>query len=148
MRLAPESFRSTVFVVIQFACLIVIFFNVNLIPVNFVIGFGIVFFLILGIWAVTLMKFSFNIAPDIPTGKELILKGPYKFIRHPMYTSVLGITIFLILNDFNYIRIIFFLILLINLLFKLNYEEKLLTSKFSEYTSYKKSTKRLIPYIY
>ena len=148
MRLAPASFKSAVFVVIQFVCLIVIFININLLPDNIFIAFGISIFLILGIWAVSSMKFSFNIAPDISSDAKLALKGPYKFIRHPMYTSVLGITICYILNDFSLLRFLVFVILLINFILKLDYEEKILLAKFPEYTDYKRLTKRLIPFIY
>ena len=94
------------------------------------------------------MNFRFNIAPDISSNSKLIVKGPYKFIRHPMYTSVLGISFYLIMNDINYFRIIIFTILLVNFLFKLDYEEKILISKFPEYSEYKKTTKKLIPFLY
>lgn len=148
MQLAPASFKSTVFVVIQFVCLIVIFININIIPDNVYVILGIGIFLILGIWAVLDMKFSFNIAPDISPEKELSQKGPYKFIRHPMYSSVLGITLFYILNDFSSIRIIIYVILTVNFIMKLDYEEKILLAKFPKYSDYMKITKRLIPFIY
>lgn len=148
IRLVPASFKSAVYVVIQITCLFIIFYKINLIPSNIFILVGLAFFLILGIWAVYTMNFSFNIAPDISSNSKLIVKGPYKFIRHPMYTSVLGISFYLIMNDINYFRIIIFTILLINFIFKLDYEEKIITSKFPEYSEYKKTTKKLIPFLY
>jgi protein-S-isoprenylcysteine O-methyltransferase Ste14 len=148
MRLAPASIKSAVFVVIQFVCLIVIFLNVSIVPHNIYLILGIALFLFLGIWAIFIMKFNFNVAPDLVSNAKLVKEGPYKFIRHPMYTSVLGITICYILNDFSPLRILIFVILLINFILKLNYEENILIAKFSEYSDYKKSTKRLIPFIY
>jgi len=148
IRLVPASFKSAVYVVIQITCLFIIFYKINLIPSNIFILIGLAFFLILGIWAVYTMNFRFNIAPDISSNSKLIVKGPYKFIRHPMYTSVLGISFYLIMNDINYFRIIIFTILLVNFLFKLDYEEKILISKFPEYSEYKKTTKKLIPFLY
>lgn len=148
MQLAPASFKSTVFVVIQFVCLIAIFINVNFIPNNISVGIGIAIFLILGFWAMSYMKFRFNIAPDISSGKDLVQKGPYKFIRHPMYTSVLGITLCYIINEFSPLGIVIYVILMVNFIMKLKYEEKILLAKFPEYTDYMKSTRTLIPFIY
>jgi protein-S-isoprenylcysteine O-methyltransferase Ste14 len=34
------------------------------------------------------------------------------------------------------------------LLIRMNYEEKVLTAEFPEYTKYKRKTKRLIPYVF
>ena len=148
MKLVPASFTSAVFVFIQFACLIAIYYDIHLYPSNIFIGSGLSFFLFVGIWAIYTMKFNFNIAPDISPNSNLIINGPYKYVRHPMYLSVLGITICFIINDFSLFEIAIYVILLINFIMKLEYEEKILLAKFPEYSDYVKYTKRLIPYIY
>ena len=105
-------------------------------------------FAIPGILAMIIMKFNFNIAPDINESSELIEKGPYRIIRHPMYTSVIGIHVIWVANDFSYFRGFILLILIIDILFKLSYEEKILIVKFSEYRTYIEKTKKIIPFIY
>ena len=65
-----------------------------------------------------------------------------------MYASVLLVTLMLVINNFTLLRIIFWLVLLIDLHFKFLYEEKILLKKYSEYADYKNNTKRLIPFIY
>lgn len=148
MRLAPASFESAVYVMIQFASIIVIFLNVSIVPQNLYLVIGIAFFLLIGMRAFLVMKFNFNIAPDIVSDAKLRIEGPYKFIRHPMYTSVLGFTLMYVIDSFNIFNLMMFVILLIDLLMKLNYEEKLLIKQFPEYSEYRKRTKRIIPFIY
>jgi protein-S-isoprenylcysteine O-methyltransferase Ste14 len=148
MRLAPASFESAVYVMIQFASIIVIFLNVSIVPHNLYFVFGIALFLLIGMRAISVMKFKFNIAPDIVSDAQLRIEGPYKLIRHPMYTSVLGFTLMYVIDSFSVFNLIMFVILVVDLLMKLNYEEKLLMKKFPEYSEYRKRTKRIIPFIF
>ena len=71
-----------------------------------------------------------------------------KLIRHPMYASVLLVALMLVINHLTLWRIGLWLILFIDLYFKLSYEEKLLLTKYPEYLKYKSNTKRLVPFIY
>jgi len=81
---------------------------------------------------------------------QLITKGIYHYIRHPIYLGML-LTFFgyafsfrTIISSFTFL--IFFFILFNN---RMNLEEKLMKIKFgTEYELYLKKTKRLIPYIY
>lgn len=101
------------------------------------------------LWAVGVMKIgSFNISPILKDNSRLVQSGPYKYIRHPMYTSVLLVTLMMVVNELTVVRIAVWFILLIDLILKLNYEEKLLTNHFDEYKSYLKRTKRLLPFVY
>jgi protein-S-isoprenylcysteine O-methyltransferase Ste14 len=46
--------------------------------------------LILGLWALNHNKRgNFNIQPKLKDGCHLVTSGAYKYIRHPMYTSVI-----------------------------------------------------------
>ena len=79
---------------------------------------------------------------------NLIKDGPYKIIRHPIYTGVLvmmlgsGIIIGNIL-DFVWVLFCFF-----GLYRKSKQEEKLLINEFGQlYEQYKKETKMMIPYL-
>lgn len=148
MRIAPASIESAVYVMIQFASITVIFLNVRIVPQNIYLFFGIALFLLIGIWAIFVMKFNFNVAPDLVSDAKLRVEGPYKLIRHPMYTSVLGFTGIYVYDSYTLFNLMMFLILLIDLLMKLNYEEKLLVKRFPEYNEYRKRTKMILPYIF
>ena len=44
----------------------------------------------LGLWAVSCNRIgNFNIRPDPRPGGQLVDRGPYRWIRHPMYTAVI-----------------------------------------------------------
>jgi protein-S-isoprenylcysteine O-methyltransferase Ste14 len=91
---------------------------------------------------------NFNIRPDIKENCTLVSHSIYKYIRHPMYASVL-LSMFgvLVLYANIYVSVIY-LLLLVNMLTKMFYEESLWHCKGEEYKEYEKTTKRLIPYIF
>ncbi len=102
----------------------------------------------LGVWAVAAMRFSVNILPTVRQKQQLFTSGPYKYIRHPMYTAILLATSMWVLNRVDAVAVALWLALLIVLVVKLHYEETLLTKHFSGYKQYTKTTKRLIPFVY
>ena len=113
--------------------------NLSLIIVGLAVGF----------WAILLMRKSkLRITPDVATGAKLIKKGPYKYIRHPMYSSVLTICLGLFLTNIYSTTVYFFVLLVIVLNLKIIYEEGLLKKVFPNYKNYVKKTKKLIPFVY
>ncbi|MBL4708141.1 MAG: hypothetical protein JKY48_06850 [Flavobacteriales bacterium] len=81
-------------------------------------------------------------------GASLIQTGPYQLIRHPMYSSILLFFFPVLFGQDSIIVYSIYLILLINLILKLKYEEQILLKKFEMYSSYQGKSYRLIPYIY
>jgi protein-S-isoprenylcysteine O-methyltransferase Ste14 len=82
-------------------------------------------------------------------GHELIQKGPYRFIRHPIYS---GMCLMFLGTAFAVGRIggfIGFAIFFLGLWFKSRQEERLMIKHFGrKYLDYKKRTKALIPYVF
>ena len=80
---------------------------------------------------------------------ELIQKGPYRYVRHPIYTGILLMLsslapVFGTLNAYLSILVFFALYW-----YKLRQEETLLTQHFpNEYPEYKSRVKALIPFIF
>jgi protein-S-isoprenylcysteine O-methyltransferase Ste14 len=104
---------------------------------------------LLGLWAVLVMRIgNFNIVPIPVKNGVFITGGPYRLIRHPMYSSLLLFVIPELISDFSYLRLACSIALLITLLLKLSFEEKLLIKKFDEYAYYMSKTKRIIPFVY
>ncbi len=91
---------------------------------------------------------NFNITPDIKKDSLLIRKGAYKYIRHPMYSSVLLMISGVILTDINIINSFLFIVLLIVLYLKAKREERLWNEKDKDYKKYKNKTKMFIPFIF
>jgi protein-S-isoprenylcysteine O-methyltransferase Ste14 len=79
---------------------------------------------------------------------ELVTNGPYRLLRHPMYTAVLFFTAGLSIAYFGWYKVAIWLILLIVLLFKLHWEEKMLVKKFPNYQHYQAKSYKLIPFLF
>lgn len=90
----------------------------------------------------------FRIAPD-PTGHStLVTWGPYRWVRHPMYSAILlvvGPAWIAFPPDW---RAIGFAALVAVLVTKLRHEERLLAGHFEGYTAYCRTSSRLLPGIY
>lgn len=95
-----------------------------------------------------MQKSKLRILPEPSANAILITKGPYRFIRHPMYTAILLGSIGLLINYFTWLRLAIAVALAIVLLIKLNWEEKMLSQKFDEYKEYMKHTRRILPLLF
>ena len=80
----------------------------------------------------------------------LITKGTYRYIRHPIYSSLILLIGGYSLAFFSIASTILFLIILGPfIIYRIKAEEKQLLELFgSEYLEYMQRTKRIIPFIY
>jgi len=145
----PEKVFAYGLVLIQFICLGIIAVTGPLIAsgmLNMVLEAAAV---LLGLWAIVSMQIgNFNVTHEIKTGGQLVTHGPYRVIRNPMYTAVLGVALVLVINEFSWMRAAVWAVLLADLLVKIRFEESLLAPHFEGYAEYKNRTKRLIPYVF
>jgi len=105
----------------------------------------------LGVGLLAILKHpinNFNIRPDIKENCLLMTDGIYAYMRHPMYFSVIVSMLGVLLLKFSLLELIFYVILVLNMLVKMFYEESLWHCEGQEYKEYAKNTKRLIPYIF
>lgn len=93
-------------------------------------------------------KSKLRILPEPSADAVLITNGPYRFIRHPMYTAILLGCIGLLIDHFTFLRLIMMISLAIVLITKLLWEEKMLTETFEGYKNYMAHTYRLLPFIF
>ena len=141
--------RSYLLVFIQFAAIVAILVTGPLwtaaVGLRILEGAG----LALGLWALLAMRLAnLHILPDVRPNAQLVQRGPYRLIRHPMYSALLLTTLPLLVDHFSWVRLLFWLVLLSDLLIKLHYEERLLTASYPNYPAYQQQTKRLVPFIY
>ena len=143
-----SKLRSVLLVGLQLACLVYLFLSGPWLALPAWIWIEIIG-LYLGAWAVCTMKLrNLRISPEVAPGARLVTGGPYRFIRHPMYSAVLLITLSLVFSHFTAARLAGWATLLVVLHAKLQYEETSLARRFKEYTAYQQRTKRLIPLVY
>lgn len=91
---------------------------------------------------------NFSVYPEPINGAKLITSGPYRWVRHPMYLSLLLFVLGIALYNgslWNLLGVVLLLAVLMGKMFK---EETHLKQQFTDYQSYCKSSKRLLPYIY
>jgi protein-S-isoprenylcysteine O-methyltransferase Ste14 len=103
----------------------------------------------LAIWSRIRLGKSWSGRDKLVTDHKLVVDGPYKFIRHPIYTGF----IFMVSGSFLAVADAAFLILLVAtfaiLFFKARREETILRQQYGpEYERYRKSVRMLIPFIY
>ena len=144
--LANRAFHLLL-VALQISFVAAIVFSGPLFPSSFVLITVSFAALIFALWAMTEMKFRFSIFPVPAEGAELVRTGPFAIVRHPMYTSLLAWTLSLVLGEPKDFRFALWILLFAVLMIKSEAEERILSSRFSEYSEYRRSTKRIIPFV-
>jgi protein-S-isoprenylcysteine O-methyltransferase Ste14 len=91
---------------------------------------------------------NFNIVPEIKDNAKLIITGPYKFIRHPMYSSLILFIFGIVLWKFSFVNLLMFFVMSLAIFVKAYREEKLWHRRDDAYLEYKKQTKMIIPFIF
>ena len=91
---------------------------------------------------------NFGIYPEPLDNAQLITSGPYRWVRHPMYLSLLLFMLGAALYNNGLINQLSLLGLVIALIGKMNKEEAYLRQQFDAYADYCSRSKRLIPYLY
>lgn len=117
------------------------------------IFFGSMSFLLLlavvpAIWAFILQNRFFSIFPMPVSGAKLIQEGPYRYIRHPMYSSVFLFCLVVLAFGLDKFLLFKFFITILIVSYKIVREENYLENEFPEYTLYKKKTKFIIPFLF
>jgi protein-S-isoprenylcysteine O-methyltransferase Ste14 len=111
-----------------------------------------VYFILLGFIIVFLVFRENSFASGIietDTEQKVITTGPYRIIRHPMYSGGLLLLLFAPLALGSYWGLPFALLLFIVIALRLHYEEKFLLQNLPGYEEYcKKTPYRLIPWIW
>jgi protein-S-isoprenylcysteine O-methyltransferase Ste14 len=81
--------------------------------------------------------------------QELITRGIYSKVRHPFYLSILILFLGVAIISWNILGLVFFILFIIGLVFRIKKEEKELIFKFGQqYTDYMDKTPMLIPAVF
>jgi protein-S-isoprenylcysteine O-methyltransferase Ste14 len=93
------------------------------------------------------LRKNYSWYPSVKSGQALVQRGPYRFIRHPIYAGYLLISLGISLGYSSLAGLTSFLILLLpSMLYRMHVEEKMLTEHFGDaYRRYASMVKRLIP---
>jgi protein-S-isoprenylcysteine O-methyltransferase Ste14 len=90
---------------------------------------------------------NFNIRPTPRAGGSLVTSGPYRWIRHPMYTSVLMVAAAAAVKSGEASDAGLWLALAGVLLAKAGIEERALVLRFPDYQGYRARTMKFLPWL-
>ena len=103
----------------------------------------------LGLWTLSVNRpGNFNIRPEPRTDGRLVRSGPYRWVRHPMYGSVLLLAAGASAWLGSVLGWGLLLALLGVLVGKASLEERWLMQRYAEYGEYRQHTWRLLPGVY
>ncbi|MCX7817760.1 MAG: isoprenylcysteine carboxylmethyltransferase family protein [Kiritimatiellae bacterium] len=103
----------------------------------------------LGVWALRTMHWKrLSVWPEPKRNTALVCSGPYRWIRHPMYTAAALAAAGLALHAGGLARWLTWLVLVTVLAAKSRLEERHLAERFPEYREYAARTWRWLPGIW
>lgn len=102
----------------------------------------------IALWSRILLGKNWSIAVQQKEDHELIQRGPYRLVRHPIYSGLLLLFTGHALIVGDYRAILAVVIVFVSFWFKSKKEETMLTELFgNHYRDYQKNTKAIIPFI-
>ncbi len=102
----------------------------------------------LAFWIWTQVALGKQWSPQLQLRKQhqLITTGPYSYIRHPLYTAMLGYSIGVALVTANWVFAALVVVMVAGLPARVSREEQMMMEKFGdEYKAYMRSTGRFFP---
>jgi len=106
-------------------------------------------FLLLAVWARQQLGSNWSGEVRIATGHQLVRSGPYRFVRHPIYTAVLGMYCGTGLVSGEIHAIVAPVIVTLAYWRKIRLEEDALGETFGgEFDAYRRDTWALVPLVY
>lgn len=107
----------------------------------FVFGLG------LAVWARVHLGRNWGMPMTEKEEPELVTSGPYRLVRHPIYSGIVLAMLGTALATYVYLLVVFAL-MLVYFVYSARVEERLLAATFPDtYPSYRAGTKMLIPFL-
>jgi protein-S-isoprenylcysteine O-methyltransferase Ste14 len=145
----PRSSWTIVLVAVQIACLVYLAVTGPLAASSRSLLALQLASLLLALWAIALIRpRNVNVAPVVKPGARLVTRGPYRLVRHPMYTALLLLTAVWVANAYSHQRLAAWALLFADMVTKIVVEERYLKDAFETYDEYRRKTWRLIPFVF
>lgn len=104
---------------------------------------------IIALWAYVSMRAgTFTVMPEPTSSATLTQAGPYRYVRHPMYSAVIIGGLGAAISHADVISLVQLLALTGLLIVKLVREEHYLSKRYPDYAEYKNRTSAIVPLVY
>ncbi len=101
------------------------------------------------IWARLTLGRNWSGTVTLKEGHELIERGPYRLVRHPIYTGLLAMSLATAIVAGHVAGIAGLVLVFVSFSIKLGNEEEIMLKQFpEEYAAYQGRVKRLIPFVF
>ena len=100
------------------------------------------------VWSRATLGRSFTPYPRPIDGGTQVSNGPYRFVRHPIYTAVIRVLAGWALLWQSTVAAALVVVLAVLLDFKARREEAWLAQSYPGYAEYKRRTRKLVPFVY
>jgi protein-S-isoprenylcysteine O-methyltransferase Ste14 len=102
----------------------------------------------LGAWALSANRpGNFNVHPTPRAGGRLVREGPYRWIRHPMYSALLLAALGVVLGAGGWSALAWAALAIV-LGLKARIEEQGMRIAHPDYTDYARRTRRFVPFVF
>ena len=106
-------------------------------------------FILLAVWARRHLGRNWSGTVRIGEGHQLVTTGPYRRLRHPIYTAMLGMFLGTAISSSQYHALLGFVILIFAYLRKSALEEQMLRQTFgADFDAYRRESWALVPFIF
>jgi protein-S-isoprenylcysteine O-methyltransferase Ste14 len=127
-------------------------FNVRIIPATDFVQWMAAILCIAGlafcVWARVTLGRNWSGTVTLKEGHELIERGPYRLVRHPIYTGMMAMILATAITYGQFAGIVAVILAFVSFWIKLSDEEKLMLQQFpDQYRSYQRRVKRIIPFV-
>src|SRR6478672_7398258 len=104
--------------------------------------------LVFAVWARVTLGRNWSGVVTLKEGHELVERGPYRFVRHPIYTGILTMFFATAIAQGHLSGFVGTLLMFASFWIKLRDEEKLMLQQFPErYRAYQQRAQRIIPFV-
>ncbi len=90
---------------------------------------------------------NFSVYPEVRLGARLITGGPYRYVRHPMYTALIIMMAGVAGYNGHWLNAVGAVCVVLVVVRKAFMEERFLSAVFPEYDAYVSRTTRFVPYV-
>jgi protein-S-isoprenylcysteine O-methyltransferase Ste14 len=106
-------------------------------------------FMLLAVWARRHLGRNWSAEVRIAVDHELVRTGPYRFLRHPIYTAMLGMLLGTAIASSQYHALLGLALLAVAYLRKTHLEDQILYQTFgADFETYRRNTWALVPLVY